>query len=230
MAFAYEREMVAPVERWVRSKGMVAKREFALPWGICDLVACSLNKSRARRRLSLGQKEPIRTHARALVLSAIPDAEEGGSVSSQKLLRELGQSYDASSIRAEVEFLIRRGYVAKTERGGLQKLNGWMPLSRKIIAVELKLARIQDALAQAVAHLEFADESYVALPMERAMRLARGRGRDAFTTEGVGILGVREDECRMLRRSQCPENAICGVMQMLYVDRFWGDYVRGSEA
>jgi len=209
---------------------MAFKREFALPWGVCDLVACLLHKTKAKKRLSLGQKQPIRTHARASVLSAIPDADESPGVSLDALAREMRRFYDLPAVEAEVEALIGGGYVTRTPRGALQKLNGWMPLSRKIIAIELKLARVQDALAQARAHLEFADESYVALPMARAARLGRGQARGEFDAEGVGILGVTRRHCSVLRRSRRSETPVCDVMQMLYVDRFWRDYVRGTGA
>ena len=52
MPFNYEHEMVKPAERWLRSEGLLVKREFPLPWGICDLVGCSFNKKNVKKRLA----------------------------------------------------------------------------------------------------------------------------------------------------------------------------------
>jgi hypothetical protein len=76
-------------------------------------------------------------------------------------------------VAAEVERLIDDGFVLRISGGRLQKMNGWMPLPSRIVAVELKLRRIAEALQQARANLGFAEESYAAFPMPVARRIAR---------------------------------------------------------
>jgi hypothetical protein len=52
MGFRIEREMAAIGERWLQSQGMTVKREFPMPWGICDLVGITFNRAKLQRRLS----------------------------------------------------------------------------------------------------------------------------------------------------------------------------------
>ena len=61
MMFAYEQQMAAPATAWLAGQGLMVKREFPTPWGVCDLVGCSLNERRVRRRLALGQRKPLRS-------------------------------------------------------------------------------------------------------------------------------------------------------------------------
>ena len=44
-------------ERVVAGQELMVKREFPTPWGVCDLVGCSLNELKVRKRLLLGQRK-----------------------------------------------------------------------------------------------------------------------------------------------------------------------------
>ncbi len=42
------------------------------------------------------------------------------------------------------------GFIVRTDTQALQKINGWMPLQKRLVAVELKLSRVEEAISQAV--------------------------------------------------------------------------------
>src|SRR5712691_13558430 len=87
--FRLEAEMVVPVQRWLQRRGLAVKREFFLPWGVCDLVGVKLDPRKVKRRLSYGQTRPVGPLQRLLILSKIPDRDSGGAIGLERLAGEL---------------------------------------------------------------------------------------------------------------------------------------------
>jgi hypothetical protein len=77
--------MTVPVWRWLTREGLLVKAEFAVPWGICDLVGLSFKKEQVAKRLSLRQHLAIGPIQRIEILSHIPDKESGESITSERL-------------------------------------------------------------------------------------------------------------------------------------------------
>lgn len=226
--FRYEREMVAPARKWLFEQGMMVKEEFATPWGICDLVAVSLNDKRVRERLFLGQRTAIGPLIRVEILNAIPEVE----ARKQRIISEIVSSYhgilNALQIRAEVERLIAGKFIKEEANGAIRRVNGWMPLHRRIVALELKVSRVQDALAQATSHRAFAEESYVGLPRDLADRVAASRRAEAFRAEGVGILSITKNRCKVLLHACGQRYPLRASLQMHCVERFWRSRLKGN--
>jgi len=222
VAFKREAEMAAPVDRWMRRERLFTKSEFATPFGICDLVGVSLRRDRVIERLRLRQTRPIASIARASILQLIPDVETGRRTRESSVLKAFGEAMPGDLVAAEIERLVRDKFVVRRGRTCLQKVNGWAPMHRRIVAVELKLARISDALAQAKANLAFAGESYVALPAEVAGRVHEAPERwSRYWDLGVGLLAVAKTKCRILRASR-PQSALQDTALQFYIaDRFW---------
>lgn len=220
MNFRYESEMTKTVEDWLLSQGMHVKREYPTPWGICDLVGCSLNKNKVKKRLNLGQKHPIGSQFRVLLLSHIPDMEENDVVNFAELYRQFANFLDESFIERELVKLIKDKFVQEVQPGVFQKLNGWFPLHRRIVAVELKLARISEVISQAYSNLEFADESYVGLPYDNAKHLYASRDKMQLAEKGVGIIGVYKEGIKVFLRSKF-EGDSNKVYSMHCSERFW---------
>jgi hypothetical protein len=229
MNFRYESEMTKPVERWLLSQGMQVKREYPTPWGICDLVGCSLNKNKVRKRLNLGQRRPIGSQFRVLLLSYIPDMQEDKAVNFAELHRRFANLLDESFIEKEVCRLIKDKFVQEVQSGVFQKLNGWFPLHKRIVAVELKLTRISEVISQAHSNLEFADESYVGLPYDNAKRLFASRDRRQLAEKGIGIIGVHREGIRVFLRSKF-EGCANPISMMHCVERFWRTYLTSNLA
>lgn len=222
--FDYESQMAKPAEEWLQSKGLMTKKEFAMPWGICDLVGCSVYKTRARKRLRYGQSKSVSSQLRMMILSVIPDVDKGNSVTHQNVHRHFAEFIDSTRIDLEIARLIKDRFVIGTSRNRLQKQNGWMPLHKKILALELKLTRIDDALHQAINNLEFADESYVGLPMQKAMQVVNGKKKTRFSEKGIGVLGVSSQECKVLLKPDRTKAKPNDIIQAHCVERFWPNY------
>lgn len=230
MAFRLERQMSAPAEAWLKAQDLATKSEFQTPWGICDLVGCALNRRHVHKRLRLRQRKPIGPLLRVAILSQIAERGDGDPTAFRRLCDQYAGLIDETQLRAELGRLCRDGFVEITPRGAFHRLNGWTPLHRLIVAVELKLARPGDALAQARANQEFADQSYVGLPAELARGLSRTRRRKDFTELGIGLVAVSLEGCRVLIKPSRQRSLTNRVMQAHCAERFWPDWIRGSSA
>jgi hypothetical protein len=219
--FEFESQMTQPVTMWLRNQGLMVKCEFAVPWGICDLVAVRLDAKRIRQRLSYGQKRPIGSAMRLHVLSKIPDSRTGSSISLTKLRAELSSYVQPDVLSKQLSVLTRDRFVISPRRGCFQKLNGWAPLHHRIVAVELKLSRISEVLAQAESNYSFATESYVALPAKLAHRLLRSSRAEALKRTGIGLLAAYPDSCRRLLLPSANRLMFDDILQAHCVERFW---------
>jgi hypothetical protein len=227
--FAKESEMTASVARWMSSSGMTAKSEFVTPWGICDLVGVRFNRENVARRVELGQTRAVSSITRALLLLRIPDSETGTSITFQRLVQSCEGSIPEETVLRETCRLIADRFVVRSSRRQLQKINGWMPLQDRMVAVELKLSRIDEALRQALNNLGFADESYVALPADVAKRVAGRMSRwPKFVDAGVGLLSVTPRRSRVLVPARNVENWRNKAVQIYCVEKFWSSRVKGS--
>lgn len=222
MTFDYEHQMVKPAEQWLSSQGLATKREFSTPWGICDLVGCSMKEESVRQRLALGQTKPIGPQIRVLILSCIPDKTENKSIGLKRLCREFSGFLDEDRIALALDQLMKDKFVQTTRAGLFQKLNGWMPLHKRLVALELKLTRINEALHQAISNLEFADESYVGIPVEIGKSLINSRKKSEFVHEGIGIVGINQKGGNVLLESNATTKPWKNqIVQMHCIERFW---------
>lgn len=220
--FARESEMAASVARWLARQGLLVKPEFVTPWGICDLVGVRLNKQRIAQRLHLKQRKPISSITRAAILLQVPEIETSSAISLDGLVENLGSAVSPSVIAKEIARLVSERYVIQSDHGDFQKVNGWMPLQERLVAVELKLARVEEALQQAKNNLGFAQESFVAFPFQVARRIASSKQNwiDHFG-EGIGLIGVRESRCDVLVPAVQSTKFINQAIQLYSVEKFW---------
>ena len=219
-SFRLEQEMAASATRWLHREGLSVKAEFRTRWGICDLVGFAFDTARVRNRIALGQRQPIGHELRILLLHAIPDCATGKSARPDRLLQLFSDILSVPQFEKEIAQLEKAHFVVRTRAGNLQKLNGWVPLHRRIVAIELKLCRIEDALNQARCNLAFATESYVGLPRDVADRAGNGSRRKLFDAAGVGLLSVERRNCGII----VPSKNVGGadpLLQMHCGERFW---------
>ena len=219
--FRHESDMVPCVIRWMQRAGLHVKSEFVTPWGICDLVGLSFNAEHAIHRSNLRQNKTVASITRAALFLEVPDVEEKKSISMDRLARKFASTVAEEYVATEVERLIADGFLVRTTRGRLQKLNGWMPLQNRLVAVELKLNRIEKALQQARANLGFAEESYVAFPMPTARRIASDPNPwSSYFDDGIGLIGVLHHRCEMLIAPSSTQQYDPAV-QLYCVEKFW---------
>jgi hypothetical protein len=89
-----------------------------------------------------------------MILNRIPDVRTGHSTTLEELQLTLNGLIDGSIIAYHIDRLVSDHFVQITNNGAYQKVNGWLPLQDRLLAIELKLSRIQESLRQAVARRE----------------------------------------------------------------------------
>jgi hypothetical protein len=219
--FRFEHEMASSARDWLKHQGLMVKEEFYTPWGICDMVGVKLDRRQVRKRLQLGQNDPIGPLIRLEILNAVPDVEEGKSTTLEELAHSYQDLLAPTELSTEIDRLVAGKFVRRGENGSLQKVNGWVPLHTRLVALELKLNRVEEALAQAVSHQAFAEESFVGLPRGLAERIAISPRAARFQAEGVGIVSVGRGGCRVVLRPESRRHPINRILQMHCVERFW---------
>jgi len=218
--------MIMPVTRWMESMDLTVKSEFITPWGICDLVGLTFKKTSVSDRRRLGQTQAVTSLTRAALLFRIPDDK---AVTLRHLIRECAPMIPEEIVIEHTQRLINDGFVSRSSRDRLQRLNGWVPLHKQLIAVELKLTRVEEALSQARNNLIFADNSYVGLPKDLAVRVAAKRTRrSTFMDEGVGLVSVAPRECTILIPSRKKASTTDPIVQFYCVERFWRTSARDN--
>ncbi len=227
--FAYETEMVKPATKWLESLGLTVKTEFVTPWGVCDLVGARMDGDRVSKRLGLRQTRPIASPTRAAILLRIPDVESPRPITLGKLVRDCSPAIPEDVVVQETQRLIADRYVVQLSRQRLQKLNGWTPLQERLVALELKLSRVDEAMSQAVDNLSFADESYVGLPTQIAKRvLARKTRWEQHLGRGIGLVGVGGRSCSVMVPASMTTVRPDTALQFYCVEKFWRTYPKGS--
>ena len=219
--FNYEREMTLPVLRWLQGKGFRVLREYKTPYGYCDLVAASLHKPRMKKRLRLRQKANIGPPFRVALLLHVPDETSGKTVAPDMIYRAYRKLIPRKVIREELKVLQDRGFIREVSRQLYTRVNGWMPLHKRLVAIELKLYKVAEAVRQAIRNTEFADESYVALPESIAHGVVRSARLDRFRSSGVGLIAVSPSGCRTLLISRKSLQRPDQVTQVHCLEQFW---------
>ena len=226
--FRFESEMAAPVIQWLQRNRLGVKSEFKTPWGICDFVGVRFRPKRVRVRLSYGQRLAIGPPLRLQILSEIPDAEVGEPIALHRLSAGAFLSVPPDRLQNELDHLIKGKFVRSPRPNYFEKINGWFPLHERIVAVELKLSKVAEAAAQARSNLAFATESYIALPMDRALLLACHPRKKQIARSGVGLLGVSSTRCILLFWGKKTAEFTDEILQAHCVERFWR--TRGSSS
>lgn len=212
----------------MEQSGLVVKSEFATPWGICDLAGLQFDESNVLRRLELKQTKAVSSITRAAVFLALPNAESRTSISFDSLVTSC-EGFPADLLQMEINRLVSDRFVVRCSLGRLQKAGDWYPIHRRLIAVELKLNRIDEVLIQALNNLEFATESYAALPAEIAERTVRKRERwQRFFDEGVGLLRVTQRTCKVLVPSTRTSSGVSAALNCYCAEKFWKTRLRGN--
>jgi len=219
--FKYESEMTKPVRDWLLAQGLMTKVEFKTPWGICDLVGVQINKEKADLRVNYNQRSTIGPIPRIALLERIPDAESGKSMGMAHLARIFDWWLTSDKLESEINYLIRKKFLISKRKDYYQKLNGWMPLHDRMVAVELKLNRVNEALYQAISNTTIFTESYVGLPFDSAVRIAEGKRRFEFEKNNIGLLAVKSNFCEKLISPRVSNKDANSVLQIHAGESFW---------
>ena len=219
--YVKESQMAPAAVAWLRGQGLLVREEFNLPWGICDFVGAALDSERVQKRLALKQRDTVGPLSRVGILLSLPDVESETGVGFGELEARFEGLLSGEELQSELAVLTRKRFVRTDGAGLYQKVNGWIPLHRRLVAVELKLDRVDEALCQARKNKEATWESYVGLPIAVAERVCAGKKRVDFEAAGVGILGLcgkKADVVLPARRCGVEQSP---VLEVHCAERFW---------
>lgn len=213
-----EAHLAGTVLLWLGEQGLVQVTEFVTPWGVADVLAIRPNVSRVNERISAGQLEPVTdVHAMELLLS-LPTGDKPKRTSdvARKFVPLLGPVLFERAVRNLVRkrFLIQDGT-------SLVRRTDWMPYHDQLVAVELKLRRIDEALAQARRHKAITAESYVGMPAVIAERVAFTDRRSEFEAAGVGLLSLQDGSCKVLISPDHSTKTVIEAQQFSAAEACW---------
>lgn len=101
--------------------------------------------------------------------------------------------FDKGGLRNGALGRLEKWDVIQRGRGGQIRLCESWRTGFRVVAIEAKLTKWRQALHQAVAYKRFADEVYVVLPSDAAIRASARH--DEFTAEGVGLIILDNRTC-----------------------------------
>lgn len=218
--FQQEKEMTPVVKTWLKESGFRTKSEFRTPWGVCDLVGCTMNAEAVETRVRLRQTAQLSNTLRATLFSAIPDESRRNGVSLDSLCSTLGNSSLRGRIEHELGKLIDGGFIVQTPTGSFKSRSRWKPLHREVIAIELKLTKVHEVIAQAIMNRSFATQSFLALPEDVVSRMSR-TASEKCTEAGIGVIAVSQTGCSIAKEAR--ETSSDEGLQIHLVDRFWSE-------
>lgn len=228
--FLRESDMTPLATSWLTNQGFQVKQEMSFPWGISDLVGVSFATKQVQKRVALKQRDAVGSVFRIELLLSLPDVNEGKSLSLSKLLKKFAGLISADELSAELEVLAQKRFIRVDGKGAFQKMNGWMPLHDRLVAVELKMDRVDDALSQARKNKELTWESYVGLPTTIAERVLKGKRRADFIAAGVGLLGMGIRGVQKLLSPKKVGERSTPAIEIHCVERFWRTQFTGNLA
>lgn len=217
--FKFESQMREPVRKWLAMRGLQTQCEVPVPWGICDIVAASLNKKKVSARLLQNQRRTIGTDLKVELLCRIISSQPK---SITELTRTFGGYLSQEEIQNAVDDLAKKNFVEMIDEELVAVVKSWFPLQKRIVAVELKLSRIDDVMQQAIANKQLTNRSYIALPSSVAKRVIKtDRYSERLTAQGLGLLAVWKTKCEELLKPSSRDNYVRVAVQTKCVERFW---------
>lgn len=217
--------MTQPVQCWMQDQGLYVSREFDTGWGRCDLVGCQFDSESVALRTAGRQRQPLGSAQAVRVYSLLPDAGTSKrGVSAKEIARRSDFTFSEQELEQLLTRLVSARHATRSRYGAYQKINGWAPLARRFIAVELKLKRWTEALQQARHNQVLAPESFVGLPYEDAERAARSDFRNELQEYGIGLIAVAPDECKVLIPAECDRDQVDNSVSTWATEYFWRRY------
>jgi hypothetical protein len=203
--FRYEADMADPVEALVRrlTPGRVRPehvlREMPAGQGVVDLLALDFEDEILSRRVRAGLG-PIVLPLRIEVLSHL---RVDRFLSLERLARRVGSNPTALT-RSTLHPLAEMGAI-ELEPTRARATGAWIPVAKRMTAIELKLSKWLEAARQADNAACAADRAWVVLDARRARTAVQNR--DYFGELGIGLAVV--DSAGGLRVVERPRRARC---------------------
>ncbi len=179
-----ESNFVDSLEEYFINKNYLTKREINMGNGVADLVLAKVNKFNLNKRLGYKQTNPLLKEYYFQTLKHIPDVEykqKPIDISELENKTCLSKSFLKYTVIKNLE---NSGYIISVGGQRYLKINGWLPITDEIIAIEAKLKDWKRGFIQANRYQICADKVYLALPKETSHLPNKG----LLKKFGVGLI------------------------------------------
>lgn len=214
-----ESHLAGTVLRWLAEQGLLVQmEEFVTPWGVADVLGIRPNLDRVQQRIAAKHLDAVSdVHAMQFLLS-LPIGGKPRRISDAA--RKFEPLFGPDLFERTVKNLIRKRFVVQ-EGASLIRHTEWMPYHEQLVAVELKMRRVDEALAQARRHKAITAESYVGMPAVVAERVAFTEKRADFEAAGVGLLSVQDDICKVLIAPDLSAKTVIEAQEFCAAEACW---------
>lgn len=221
-----ESQLESSAWRWLRGFADISVDQFQTPWGIADLFAVKCDFDRVLMRRDLGQNVASTNDQDVMVLLAIPELMSAERTDERRLAKKFSYLLGETKVRSIIAALRRRKLIKVDADGAICRNTPWLPFHKQMWAIELKLQRVDEALAQARRHLKITPYSYVGLPPQIAERTAISAKAEDFRESGVGLLSISATECSALIEPAGKPTCVDPVYAVAAAERCWGTYLK----
>ncbi len=183
-----ERRVVNTLKQHYRANGYLVTTELHMGYGRADIVGFLIDAQRCRARLENGQTRAIDRIEHCHLLHHIPDADDGvDPIALGELARYMRRSPSFLK-HTLLRFLENAGYVRQVGHNLYLKVNGFIPITRDVVAIEAKVSDWRKGAIQAKRYQVFANRVYLAIQHEYAHRVDLDRLRQ----HRIGLLCVSD--------------------------------------
>jgi len=164
-----EKTFVKILKQLFTKEGFLAKREIGVGYGVADLVLIkntAVNFDKCAIRKNHKQYSPLLNEKYFRTLKILPDDHNQDKALTFNRIAEktnFSKSYLKYTILKDLE---QRGYVKTDGDRKYFKVNGWLPITKELIAIEAKLKAWKRGAIQANRYHAFANKVYLAIPQE----------------------------------------------------------------
>lgn len=166
-----ENTFVKLLQKLFEKEGFLTKREIGVGYGVADLVVVNksgVNKDHCAIRTSHGQMTPLLSEEYFKTLKLLPDENHQDDAVEFNYIAQkssLSHSYLKYKVLRDLE---NKGYIKRVGEKHYFKVNGWLPITNELVAIEAKLKDWRRGAMQANRYKAFANRVYLAVPKETA--------------------------------------------------------------
>ena len=171
----------------VQMENLWVARELGIGAGRSDIILCNRFIDKAFSEISPEQARIV-AYLRSIVSAKIGTIEKRMSTPQEKIYPHLND-------------LCKKGIVRSSSNGAYSISKTYWTGLRKAIAIEGKISDWKGALRQAVRNQLFAKQSYIALPMKRAIKVSE-RTEILCTTVGVIGIDAKTGDCMIVKPAE----------------------------
>ncbi len=183
-----ELQIVSRLKQHFEDLGLLTAKELSLGYGRADLVVFKIEPSKCMARFNNNQLRSLDRVEHYSILRLLPEITSGNAVSLEYLSEML--NFSKSHLRNELmSFLIRFGYVIEIKQNLYTKVNGFVPVSEEIWAIEAKIKDWRKGAIQAKRYQVFANRVFLALPLKYSHRV----DINLLSNHNIGLLIVENE-------------------------------------